>query len=385
MAASGGSSILQLRLNFMTAIYLPILLYAMSTYELEQGSLVISERNLEAVAVSDQGTIFAGDTFEADILYRAIVPPGTAMGTSGAESLVNPEIIIDTENSPEGLYFDQAERRFVFDSDGVFDDLPPNVLEQEFSFRADAIIRSIVDDEEIIKPIEHSFTVRRPTVNVISNAPPRLVTNSRNDLSFLVPGIDEGNMVLEESSRNLRVAGSRLQWSPTGDSTVVSIFRRLDSGETRLIDRIGYRVVPPPPPRVIIRRFQETTGLTGDDLVAITDDQLEIVILPDESFARDYPDDATYRIGDLRLSFYQPGRPPQTVSIPASRLPFDRQRSTATNQFIYGPFRLSQLDNQIRGNEVRVEIDRIERVNFEGRAERVSNDLFQDFFSIRTR
>jgi hypothetical protein len=144
-------------------------------------------------------------------------------------------------------------------------------------------------------------------------------------------------------------------------------------------------VIPPPPPRVIIRKFQAANAITSNDIISINDDRIEIVIQPDPTFAQDYPNDANYRIGNIVLSYYQPGRPPQTITIPASALPLDRQRSASTRQFIYGPFRLSQLDNQIRGNEVRIEIERIDRVNFQGSAERVSNELFQDFFSLRTR
>jgi hypothetical protein len=387
MAASGGSSIIRLRLNFMTAIYLPILLYAMSTYELEQGALVISERNLEAVAVPAQATLFAGDQFEATVLYRPVVPAGTLLDgeKGGVESLANPSITVDVQNSPEGLYYDEATRKFIFDTDGIFDGEPADVFEKQLTFRAVARIRSIVEDAEILKPMEQTFTVRRPVVNVISNAPPRLVTNSQNDLSFLVPGVGENEIILEESSRGLRVSGSRLTWSPRGDTTIVSIYRRLESGEQRLIDRRGFRVVPPPPPRVFIRRYQAGSAIPSADVIGINDDQLELVIQPDPSFARDYPRDANYRLGNMTLSYYQPGRPPQTLNIAAGSLPFDRQRSAATNEFIYGPFRLAQLSNQIRGNEVRLEIERVDRVNFEGTTERISNELFQDFFSLRTR
>lgn len=146
MAAGGGSSILRLRLYFMTAIYLPILLYAMSTYELERGSLVISERNLEAVVVPSQDGLFAGDIFEASVLYR---PVGT---DAASASLVSPDIIIDRRRSPEGLYFDQTSRKFVFDTQSIFDGEPDNIFDKQVSFAGTAVIRSIVDNEIIRKP-----------------------------------------------------------------------------------------------------------------------------------------------------------------------------------------------------------------------------------------
>ena len=381
MATTGGSSILRLRLNFMTAIYLPILLYAMSTYELEKGALVISERNLEAVAVPAQSSLFAGELFEASVLYR---PISDGLQT-GAESLSAPDITIDRDASPDGLIYDNSSKKFYFETGNAFEGEPSNVFEKQYSFQATAIIRSIVDNEIIRKPMQQTFTVRRPFVNVISNAPPRLVTNSQNDLSFLVTGIPDNDIILRESSRNLRVQGSRLSWAPVGESTTVSIFRLTETGEERLVDRREFRVVPPPPPRVFIRKYQASNSIQSSDVVSINDDMLEIVIQPDPSFIQDYPDDANYRIGNLSLSYYQTGRPPQTITIPASALPFDRQRSASTRQFIYGPFRLSQLNNQIRGNEVRIEVERIDRINFQGSQERVSNDLFQDFFSLRTR
>lgn len=117
----------------------------------------------------------------------------------------------------------------------------------------------------------------------------------------------------------------------------------------------------------------------------LNDDAIEIVIQPDPTFLQDYPNDARYQLGSIRLSFYQQGRPPQVLTLGAADFPQDAQRNRATRQTIYGPFRLSQLSGGVRGNEVRFEILSLNRLNFQGNPERVPNNQFQDFFSLNTR
>lgn len=380
MPAPSGSNIMRLRLYFMTAIYLPILLYAMSTYQLESGAVVIDRDDLRPIAVPENRILFAGDEFLADILFQ---PMRTGANGNAPNTVANPGVEI--VEAPEGLMYDSQSGRFVFDTSRIFDGEPASVREKEVRFRANVFIESIVDNQIEARPIERSFVVRRPNVNVLSNAPQRLVSNAQNDLSFLVEGLSENEIRLRESSRGLTIQGSRIRWAPAGNQTSISIYRVSDSGEARLIDTRSFEVVPPPPPRVFIRRHSTNEILSAQDIVNINDDQIEIVIQPDPSFLQDYPNDARYQLGTVRLSFYQQGRPPQTLTLNASDFPKNEQRNRATRQNIYGPFRLSQLSNELRGNEVRFEIQALNRINYQGTVEPVPNNQFQDFFSLNTR
>ncbi len=385
MAGGGGSSIVMLRLNFMTAIYLPILLYAMSTYELEQGSLLISERNLDAVAVPAERSLFAGDTFEAQILYQPVVPSASmAAQRGGIESLARPEIEIT--DGPDGLYFDNDSRRFIFNTEQVFDGEPDDVYEKEFTFRGRAMLQSIVDDEMFEKPFEQTFRVRRPTVQVISNAPQRLVQNSRNDLTFMTPGVADGDIVLHESSRNQTVNGNRLTWTPVGDTTTVRIQRRNQAGELVTLGTRGFSVVPPPPPSLIVRRTDGSGPVGPADVVNAFNDQLELVVAPDRQFYNDFPDDARYEISSVGVAFAIPGQVMMTYDVASSSIPFNRTRSQQLGQFVYGPFTLSDLNNQITGqvNQVSIFVESVERINFENRRIR-EEDGFANNFAIRTR
>ncbi|MCH8567773.1 MAG: hypothetical protein LAT67_05900 [Balneolales bacterium] len=386
MAGGGGSAIVMLRLNFMTAIYLPILLYAMSTYELEQGALVISERNLDAVAVPVERSIFSGDTFEAQIFYRPVPPPPTMAGerAGGVESLANP--IVRITEGPEGLFFDNETRRFVYNSERAFVGIPEDVFEREFTFRGVAILESVVEGEQFEKPFEQSFRVRRPNVQVISNAPQRLVRDSRNDLTFMVSGVPEGDITLTESSRNQTVRGNRLTWTPAGDTTTVTIFRRNAAGENVPIDTRGFSVVPPPPPALNVRRADGGGLIAPTEVVNPFNDMLELVISPDRQYFNDFPDDARYELAGVGLAFAIPGQATTTAEVPQSAIPFNRQRSQQLGEFVYGPFRLADLNNRITGqvNQVSIFVQDVNRVNFENRRIR-QEDGFANNFALRTR
>lgn len=371
---------MRLRLYFMTAIYLPILLYAMSTYQLESGAVVIDRDDLSPIAIPDNRVLFAGDEFTANIFYQ---PRRSGTNGSAPNSIANPGVEII--EGPEGLFYDSETGQFVFNTSGIFDGVPPEIREKEVRFRANVFIESIVENQVESRLVERTFVVRRPAVNVLSNAPQRLISNAENDLSFLVEGLSESELQLRESSRGLTIQGSRIRWAPAGNESIVSIFRLSDTGEARLIDSRSFEVVPPPPPRVFIRRHLTDQVLSAQDLVNINDDLIEIVVQPDPSFLQDYPNDARYRMGNIRLSFYQQGRPPQTLTINASDLPQDAARNRATRQNIYGPFRLSQIAGGIRGTEARFEIQSLDRINYRGVSEPVPNNQFQDFFSLNTR
>ncbi len=386
MAGARGSSIIMLRLNFMTAIYLPILLYAMSTYELEEGALTISERNLDAVAVPVERSLFTGDMFEAQILYDAIPPqPGmTTARRGGIESLARPRIEIT--DGPDGLYFDEESRKFVFNTENVFEDEPDDVLEKEISFSGIVTLTSIVDQEEFEKEFDQTFRVRRPTVQVISNAPQRLVQNSRNDLTFLVPGVSESDIVLHESSRNQTVQGNRLTWTPTGESTTVRIQRRNQAGELVTLDTREFSVVPPPPPQLVLRRTDGSGPIGPNDIVNPFGDELELAVVPDRQFYNDFPDDARYEISDIGIAFAIPGQVISTYNIPSGAISFNRSRSQQLGEFVYGPFILSDLNPNISGqvNQISIFIQQLERINFENR--RIEQtDGFVNNFAVRTR
>lgn len=380
MPGPSGSNIMRLRLYFMTAIYLPILLYAMSTFQLDSGAVVMDRDDLIPVAVPESRLLFAGDEFAANIYFQ---PRRSGQNERLINTMANPGVEI--VEGPEGLVYDRQTGRFLFDTSGLFAGQPEEVREKEVRFKANVFIESIVDNVVDSRPVERSFVVRRPSVNVFSNAPQRLISNAQNDMSFLVEGLSESEIQLRESSRGLTIQGSRIRWSPAGNRTTISIFRLSESGETSLIDTRSFDVVPPPPPRVFIRRHMTEEILTAQDIVNLNDDAIEIVVQPDPTFLQDYPNDARYQLGSIRLSFYQQGRPPQIFTLSASDFPQDAERNRATRQTIYGPFRLSQLAGGVRGNEVRFEILALNRINFQGTPERVPTNQFQDFFSLNTR
>lgn len=388
----GGGGVLGLRLNIMTALYLPILLYAMSTYDLEGSSLVLTQDSLVPHAVPNQSSLAVGEEFEAPIYYEIL--PIEQQGTrqmGGAEEAeegadpdkgaFEPDVIIDEENSPAGMAYDESEQVIRFNTAQVFDGEPSDVDTKELTFRAD-IIGQTLEGEEYSSEVEGSFSVFRPVINVQSNVPPQLFADSRNSLSFNVQGVDEQSLRLTDESTGISESGSTIEWTPTGDTTVVQVGYEGPDGEVRSLGEEGFRVRTPPPPTVGIREVGEQEFLAGGSRLRPRDD-FELVIRPEDTFLQGFPDDAQYTIGGVRLRLTRTGVAPEEVNITAAQLQdmYDQGRSDALDEDVY---RISarRLFDDPRGNTLQIIISDLERVNYQGQSFAVDTDLFQDSFSF---
>lgn len=390
--ATSNSYALNLRLKIMTILYLPILLYAMSTFDLQPDALVIGSDNLEAFSVPEERSVVLGDEFSASLMYQIVPTPeqmrlfGTTQQPSdnGPTSFIfDPEVRIDYSVSPESMTWDAENKRIVFNTANVFEGADANVLYKDIPYRVH--IRAVTAQRQTFeRTVEETFRVFRPMVQVQSNAPPRVVADSRNSLNFGVQGINDNNLILHESSTNRRVEGARLDWTPRGDTTVVTISFTAPDGVVRTIDRRGFRVTPPPNPVVGMRRHQERQFLTGNEPIDLFG-RFEVVIRPDDNFLRDFPQDARYEVGSIRLSITRAGLAPEEIVLDRATLAryYDRSRSRASGEDIYGPFSLGEFVPNLRGNGLNVFIEDLNRVNYENR--RISLDLneVRNQFSFR--
>ncbi len=393
--AGGGGGVQGLRLNVMTALYLPILLYAMSTYDLEGSSLVLTQDSLVPHAVPSQSSLAVGEEFEAPIYYEIlpIEQQGTRQmggvdeedGEGGAgdpdKGAFEPDVIIDEEHSPSGMSYDESDQVIRYNTAEVFDGESSDVDTKELSFRAD-IIGQTVEGDEYTSEVEGSFSVFRPVINVQSNVPPQLFADSRNSLSFNVQGVDEQSLRLSDESTGVTEEGSTIEWTPSGDTTVVNVSYEGPDGELRTLGEEGFRVRTPPPPTVGIRETGEQEFLAGGARLSPRDD-FELVVRPDDTYLQGFPDDAQYTIGSVRLRLTRTGVAPEEVEITADQLQdmYDQGRSDALDEDVY---RISarRLFNDPRGDSMQIIIADLERVNYEGQSFTVDTDLFQDSFSF---
>ena len=390
--AGGGGGVQGLRLNVMTALYLPILLYAMSTYDLEGSSLVLTQDSLIPHAVPSQSNLATGEEFEAPIYYEIlpIQQQGARQmggvedeegGSASSKGAFEPDVTIDEENSPSGMYYDEAEQVIRFNTADVFSGEPSNVQTKELSYRA-MVTGETLEGDEFSSELEGTFSVFRPVINVQSNVPPQLFADSRNSLSFNVQGVDPQSLRLRDESTGHSSSGSTIEWTPSGDTTVVEVAYEAPDGELRTLGEEGFRVRTPPPPTVGIRDVGEQEFLPGGSMLSPRDD-FELVVRPDDTYLTGFPDDARYSIGSVRLRLTRTGVAPEEVEVSAAQLEnmYDDGRSAALNEDVY---RITprRLFNDPRGNNLQIIIRDLERINYEGRSFTVDTDLFQDSFSF---
>lgn len=400
--AGGGGGAQGMRLNVMTALYLPILLYAMSTYDLEANSLVLNADSLIPHAVAEERTIPQGALFAAPIFYeiRPREQMGRQMGGAVAQEedeeenggggkakgAFQPDVYIDYDHSPEGMEYDEVSQKIVFNTANAFDGEPSDVTQKDFSYRA-RVVGKTVDGDEYSNVVEGQFRVFRPLINVQSTVVPQLFADSRNSLSFTVQGISPNDIRLRDRSTNQTAEGPRLTWTPTGDTTVVFVSYVGADGEVRQVGEEGFRVRPAPPPIIGIRRPNETQLLASGQDAVNPQQPFQLVIRPDDAYAQAFPDDANYRISGIRFRITRRGLPPEEGQLSAQQLQqyYNQNMSRATGQDIY-EINLREFIRDFRGaSGLEVFVDGVERVNFQGRAIPVDRELVNTAFSFAAR
>lgn len=392
--AGGGGGAVAMRLNIMTALYLPILGYAMSTFDVNPDALVVKSDNLQAYAISQQNTVPVGDTFQASIMYELrpteeqqdAISDIKGEGGESAEKesgvkMFEPEVIIDEGSSPDGMYYDTVEKRIVFNTSNI--DFAPNENQKTINYKA-TVNALTLGGEGFIKEVENSFTVFRPVVRVQSNAAPQLLSNCRNSLNFDVTGVDANNIVLSDRASGRTVNGSSITWSPPGDTTVISVSYKKPDGSLANIDNLGFRISRPPAPIVGLRMNDNREFMTiqdqGDWYA-----ELFLVVQPDENFAKDYPDDANYEVGELFVRTTQIGLAPQeaTVNAPKMRRMLAEDRKIQNSEIVYMLDFYEIYGNLPTGTSLFIGVNELNRINYEGQRIPVDRDRYKSTMSIR--
>lgn len=389
----GGGGAVGMRLNIMTALYLPVLGYAMSTFDLNPDALVISSSNLEAYAVSENNFLSVGEEFRASIMYElkpteaqeiaanaAVEGEGKKKDTH-AKGVFTPDVVIDQQSSPAGMVYDTLAKQIVFDTQSVFDGEPQDVRTKVVTFRAKIIGKSAAG-LDYYREIENQFEVFKPYVDVQSNAAPRLLAGCENSLKFSVPGIDVNSLVLNDKSSGLTVNGGTITWSPKGDTTTISISRRIGD-QTKFVDVKGFKVTPPPPPSVFVRSASDRSKiLTPQDVVTLLDD-FELVVKPDPNFLTEFPKDSKYSVGKIRISISRAGLAPQEGEVSGNTLKLD-SRGTARGEYIFAFNLIDALGGQVpRGQGVSFIIEDLSRINFQNARFKVDPTSVPSQFAFR--
>ena len=391
--SGGGSGAVGMRLNIMTALYLPILGYAMSTFDLNPDALVLNSENLEAYAIAKNRTIALGDRFEASIFYE-LKPTDEQLSAldaaegeheekaedHGADMLFKPHVRIDEKNSVPGIYFDTLASKFFLDTDKLRAQMGSEMT-KTFKFKANVVAKT-VGGKGFEKEVEETFTVFKPYVEVQSNAVPSLIAECENSLRFNAIGYDPTALVLSDRSSGQVVNGNTITWSPKGDTTVITVSARTADGQVREIDKKGFRIKPTPSPIAGLRRENDRKFLAPTDVVSYQE-FLELVIKPDESFVKDFPKDAKYRIDEVAVEVARRGLAPEYTVLSAADLKtyIDKSgKGRANNEDIYIFSIYDAMGKNMIAQSVNIRIDKIVRINYQGKSIAVDVNTFKSNF-----
>ena len=215
------SGIKELRYYVMLALYFPILLYAFSTFDLNDETFVVD--SFEPVIVGSSQVVL-GQEFQG----RAFLAVGTGQGQEliGQDGL---QSIGDSLFSmPTGNLLDPKESERVVDYRG--------------SFRFQQ-----VGGEVATIPVQGSFTVRRPDIVAMSEATQTLYRLCENSVRIEVPGLE--NRPLRLAVGNSRVDGRSIKVSPSGQRIDVNVFV-LEGSDEIFLGRKEFAVIEPPRPEI---------------------------------------------------------------------------------------------------------------------------------------
>lgn len=390
--AGGGGGAVGMRLNIMTALYLPILGYAMSTFDINPDALVISSENLEAYAIAKNRSVALGDRFEASIFYElkpseeqkaalaALDGGAKKEDDHNAKMMFKPKVKIDEKTSVTGIYYDTVASKFYLDTDKLRAQMGSEMT-KTFKFKANIVAKTI-GGKGFEKDIEESFTVFKPFVEVQSNAVPSLIAECENSLRFNAIGYDPTTLVLSDRSSGQVVNGNTITWSPKGDTTVITVSARTADGQVKEIEKKGFRIKPTPAPLAGLRRENDRNFLGPTDVIGYQD-FLELVIKPDESFVKDFPKDAKYRLDEVALEVARRGLAPEYSVLTAADLRQYADKSgkgKANNEDIYIFSIYDAMGKNMIAQSVNIRIDKIVRINFQGKSIPVDVNTFKSNF-----
>jgi len=270
MADSG--DIKQLRYQVMLALYLPILLYSFSTFDLDETTFAVKE--VKPVIVGDQNIVLG--------------QPYTARAYLTAASKVQLQ-------SPD-------ERMTVMGDTSL--QMPTGNLLGEDENVKDINYTAIMQYEQVNKEmaqteVRGSFTVRRPELVATSVATQSLYRQTLNQIRIDVPGLENQPLKLEANG-NMQ-DGRQLSLSPAGQSVTVRAFLASNEEEDVFLGSKEFAVIDPPRPEI---KVLDATGnqLTSGDAFSKARPVLDFEIEPDREYESSYPQDARYQIRRARVS-----------------------------------------------------------------------------------
>lgn len=269
-----GADIKQLRYQVMLALYLPILLYSFSTFDLDSTTFAVKE--VKPVIFGQENVVLG-----QEYVGRAYLTAASKVSLAATDDRMT--AAGDTVlRMPTGNLLGEDE----------------NV--KEVNFTANMQYEQ-VDENMATTEVAGSFTVRRPELVATSVATQSLYRQTLNQIRIDVPGLENQPLKLEANG-NMQ-DGRQLNLSPSGSNVTVRAFLPGEDEDIFLGSK-EFAVIDPPRPEV---KVLDATGseLTSGDAFSKARPVLEFNIEADREFASSYPQDARYQIRRARVSIRQ--------------------------------------------------------------------------------
>ena len=257
----------------MLALYFPILLYAVSTFDVSEETYAV--KDYQAVAMGEP-TVVVGQPFQA----RTFLSAQTMTTAEGNESAIQPNLI------PRGNLSSQGDSLLVMNTEDV---LKPGENKKQVSYEAYYEVPQLGGTTQRF-PVSGSFTVRRPEIVARTETAQALYRRTLNRLRLSVPGIDNQSLRVEGPGGS--VSGTSLPLSPTGDQVTVDVYLQRSEGDDLLLGQREFAVIDPPRPQ--IRVFAPQGEVSSGAPIPQRRALLRFEVEPDLEFKNRHPEDATY-------------------------------------------------------------------------------------------
>lgn len=277
--AKGGGDIKQLRYRVMLALYLPILLYSFSTFDLKEETVLVKE--VKPVLSGGQKTVVLGQEYTANAYLKA-----SKLSKGGKIKLSTEDERVTVEGN-ENIRIATAKL------------LAEGEDKKEVTYEAN-IQYDRAKGGPTTETLEGSFTVRRPELVATSVATKSLYRRTRNQIRIDVPGLEGRPLQLKATGAG-SVDGRQLTLSPSTNSVTVKAFLPSEGEDPVYLGKKEFAVIDPPRPQLQVLDAKGAKLANGESLPRARP-VVQFKVKPDAEFAKSYPQDANYRVRKAKVS-----------------------------------------------------------------------------------
>lgn len=263
----------------MLALYLPILLYSFSTFDLKEKS--VAAKAVEPVLVGGQETVVLGQEYNANAYLKA-----SKLAKGGKITLSTDDKKVTVEGN-ENIRIATAEL----------------LAEGEDQKKIDYSVIMKYDQLKgtASQELTGTFTVRRPELVATSVATKSLYRRTKNQIRIDVPGLENRPLQLR-SSAGATVDGRQLTLSPSSNNVKVKAYLPSSGeGDPVFLGSKDFAVIDPPRPSLQVLDAKGKKLANGDPLPRARP-VMQFKVEPDAEFAKSYPQDANYSVRKAKVS-----------------------------------------------------------------------------------